>query len=122
MNTNGLISFGEAIASPPTSVMSSFPPGVTDRVPTIAPFYADIDTTHQGNISVTEVNNTQTISTILSLVNVSFQQIPEFSPSLVYNITWKGVGRYFKSVHMDLVSLYNNNKCVSFHDLLPYCR
>ena len=107
MNTNGLISFGEPVASPPTSQRSSFPPGVTDGVPTIAPFYADIDTTLQGNISVTEVNNTQTIGTILSLINASFEQQSKFNPSLLYNVSWKGVRRYFKGVHTDTVSLHN---------------
>ena len=105
MSTNGLLSFGKPFGDPPTSLRSSFPPGVTDGVPTIAPFYADIDTTLQGNISVTEVNNTQIINTILTLINESFEQGFDISQTLIYNITWKEVGRYFKGVHMEMVSL-----------------
>ena len=121
MNTNGLISFGEPVTSPPTSLMSSFPPGVTDGVPIIAPFYADIDITHQGNISVTEVNNTQTISTILSLINTSFEQRSQFSPSLLYNVSWSGVGRYLKGILTDIVSLHNIT-LIGFQYFVPYYR
>ena len=74
----------------------------------IAPFYADIDTTIQGNISVTEVNSTLAINAILSLINVSFEQPSNFSPSLLYNVSWKGVGRYVKGIDMDRVSLHND--------------
>ena len=103
MTTNGLLSFDEPFASPPTSLNSSFPPGVTDGVPIIALFYTNINTTFQGNISVTEVNDTQTVDTILSRINVSFEQTSEFTPSLVYNVTWEGVGRYTEVT--DTVSL-----------------
>ena len=104
MNTNGLLSFGEPYANPPTSLNNSFPPGVTEGVPIIAPFYADIDTTFQGNISVTEVNDIQTVDTILSWINVSFEHTSEFTPSFVYNVSWEGVERYLEDADMDTVS------------------
>lgn len=113
MNTNGLLSFGKPYASPPTFMANSIPPGVTDGVSIIAPFYADIDTTVQGNISVTEVNEKQTIDTILSWI-VSFEQTSEFMPSLVYNVSWIGVGRYLEDADSDIVSVVNSSMLAAF--------
>lgn len=113
MNTNGLLSFGEPFASPPTRVISDFPPGVTDGVPIIAPFYADIDTTFQGNISVTEVNNTHTIDAFIAWINKSFEEKSDFSPSLAYNVSWEKVERYSEdSTDEDIVSSTGDNKLI----------
>lgn len=111
MNTNGLLSFGEPFTSSPTSLNSLLPPGVTNGIPIIAPFYADIDTTIRGNISVTEVNEKQTIDMILSWINVSFEHTSEFMPSLIHNVSWVEVGRKLDGADTDIVSV---NKCTIF--------
>lgn len=101
MNSNGLLSFGQPYTFPPTS-LSSYPPGINEGVPIVAPFYAEIDTTLQGSISVMEVKDTQLIDTVLSLINMSFEQTTEFSPSSIYNISWEGV--VSKVYELDTVS------------------
>ena len=90
MNTNGLLSFGQSYTFLPTS-LNSYPPGINEGVPIIAPFYAHIDTTFQGNISVVEVKDTQLVNNVVSLINMSFEQTTEFCPSSIYNISWEGV-------------------------------
>ena len=92
MNTNGVLSFGKPFVTPPSS-LNYYPPGVDNDVPTIAPFYADIDTTFQGNISVQEVNDTQLVDAVLFLINNSFEQTDGFTLSSFYNVSWEGVGR-----------------------------
>ena len=53
---------------------------------------------------MTEVNDIQTVDTILSWINMSFEQTSEFTPSLVYNVTWEGVERYLEDADTDTVS------------------
>lgn len=72
-----------------------------DNTPVIAPFFADIDTTFQGNISVREINDTQrALNSVLSLIiSESFQQSALYS---IYNVSWEGVAR--NSENPDTVS------------------
>lgn len=112
MNTNGLLSFG----APYEKLLDSYPPGVTADVPTIAPFYANVDTSFQGNISVMEVhvNDSELVGTVLSLIAMSFEQTTEFTPSVIYNVSWERVGR-FSSEELDTVSPnYNSVKVKGF--------
>lgn len=101
MNSNGLLSFGQCHTFPPTST-NFYPPGVSDGIPTIALFYTD---TLQGNVSVKEVNDTQTVNAVLSLINMSFEQSNEFTPSSIYNVSWEDVR---STEHPDMVSSHSN--------------
>ena len=101
VNTNGILSFGQPYAIPPT-LNNSNPPG--DGVPVIAPFYADIDTSFQGNISVLEVNDTQLVDVVLHWINAYFENDTVFSPSLIYNVSWTGVRRYLENATSEFVS------------------
>ena len=102
VNTNGILSFGQPYAIPPT-LNNSNPPG--DGVPVIAPFYADIDTSFQGNISVLEVNDTQLVDVVLYWINAYFENdTAAFSPSLIYNVSWTGVRRYMENATSESVS------------------
>ncbi|XP_062601517.1 protein mesh-like [Saccostrea cucullata] len=86
VNVNGIISFQKAIQGYTTT---PFPIG--DGVGTIAPFWADIDTTYTGTIWYRELINPTLLERVSEEVRGSFSQFYRFRASWIFIVTWERV-------------------------------
>ncbi len=99
-NTNGILSFGvppEASYTP-----TKFP--LSDGVPIVAPFWADVDTRGTGEIWVRESStDTVAIEKVKAIVANAFTGVPEFTASEVIIQTWDHVGYYNRKTNKVLL-------------------
>lgn len=88
---------------------------------TLAPFWADVDTTASGRvvyIAVTRSENISLTSLIDSTVTSSLAKLEDFTTSWALIVTWDHVG-YFGS-NRDKVEIYNSYRLTIYIYLLAH--
>ncbi len=97
VNTNGLLSFGQAINLQPQPFPIS-----TDQL-IIAPFWSNVDTRARGTVHYRTSSNTTQLEKATFVIQAAFpRDLRDFVPTSLVIVTWDDVGYY--SHGNDLVS------------------
>ena len=91
MNTNGILTFEEPNTLPTTRGYNF---SNVATLPTIAPFWDDVDLNRGGNIYFRQDSNSTIKELIQRAIASEYSEAASFQPSLVFVVTWDRVGRY----------------------------
>ena len=97
MNNNGIISFVKAVE---TFTPNPFP--LADISPTIAPFWADVDTIGTGRVLYRQTSNPDLLERARDDISCVFEE--SFTPAFLFIATWDHVGYYRSRVDKVIAS------------------
>ena len=73
----------------------------------IAPFWADVDTTHGGKVEYTQSVSPTLLAKANAQINNAFPTAPEFSATNMFFVTWEEVRYYRDGSTIDKVMKFN---------------